>query len=167
MRTRTISFATVLAAVVALFPSSASAETAVKRDQRNDAPAGIDITRVAYAYSDQRVAATVRVPELGATGRMGLSISRFEVFEAGYIAVVRRTADGTVSARLLYFDHFDTTPRPCDVDGTWSRAAGVITVSVPVSCLRRHRTEQIYTSARTLRGERFDDAPAVPRLSRN
>ena len=77
MRTRTITFATVLAAVVALFPSSASAETAVKRDDRNDAPAGIDITRVLYAYSDQRVAATVRVPELAATGRMGLSISRF------------------------------------------------------------------------------------------
>jgi hypothetical protein len=49
MRSRTISFATALAAVVALFPSSASAETAVKRDERNGAPAGIDITRAAYA----------------------------------------------------------------------------------------------------------------------
>ena len=167
MNIRTLGFATVLTAVLALLPASASAETVVRRDARNDAPAGIDITRVAYAYSARRVAATVRVPELARTGRMGLSISRFEVFEAGYIAVVRRTSDGTVSARLLYYDHFDTTPRPCDVEGSWSRAAGAITVGVPVSCLRRHRTEQIYTSARTLRGERIDDAPAVRRLSRS
>jgi hypothetical protein len=166
MNIRTLGFATVLTAVLALLPASASAETVVRRDARNDAPAGIDITRVAYAYSARRVAATVRVPELARTGRMGLSISRFEVFEAGYVAIVRRSSDGTVSARLLYFDHFDATPRPCDVDGTWSRDAGVITVSVPVGCLDGHRRQRIYTAARTLRRDLIDDAPVVRRLSR-
>lgn len=166
MGTRTLSIAALLAVVVTLLPASASAETVVRLDARNDSPAGVDITRVRYAYSVERVAAKVRVPELAPTGRMGLSISRFEVFEAGYVAVVRRRADGTVSARLLYFDHFDTTPRRCDVDGAWSRATGTIRVSVPVSCLDGHRTQRIYTAARTLRGNHADDAPVVRRLSR-
>lgn len=166
MGTRPAIVTLVLAVLLAVLPATASADTTIRRDPRNDAPAGIDITRVRYSYTDNRVSTRVRVPELADSGRIGLSISRYSIFEAGYVAVVRRRSDGTTSRRLLYYNHFDTTPRRCDVDGSWNSSTGIVRVSVPRSCLENHRTPRIYVAARVLRGQRFDDAPPARRLPR-
>lgn len=166
MRLTSIALTAVLAAVLVLLPSNAGAATATRSDSRNDAPARIDIARVQYRHGVHRVSTKVRIPELGRTGRVSLAISRFEIFEAGYVAIVRRRGDGSLSRRLMYFDHFDTTPRRCDVSGSWSLALGLVTVSLPRNCLEGHRTNRLYVAARSIRGERFDDAPAVRRLRR-
>ena len=166
MGIRSIAIAPVLAAVLVLLPATAVADSAARRDSRNDAPARIDVTRVLYQHRVHRVSTRVRIPELGRTGRVALAISRFDIFEAGYVASVRRRSDGSVSRRLGYFDHFETTPRRCDVGGSWNRARGVVTVTVPRDCLKGHRTPRLYVAARSLHGNSFDDAPAVRRLGR-
>lgn len=166
MKVRLAAVGSLLGLAVAGLPSTVNADSVGRVDARNDAPAGIDITRVEYRHHAHRVSARVRVPDLARTGRVSLAISKFDVFEAGYVAVVRRRSDGTVSRRLTYFNHFDTTPRSCRVRGTWDRSDGVVTVSVPRRCLDGHRRERIYTAARALRGGVFDDAPSVRRLQR-
>lgn len=97
---------------------------------------------------------------------MLLRTTKFDIFEAGYIAVLRKRPGGSLSKRLLYFDHFDTHPRRCDVGGSWNARAGVVRVSVPCVCLDGHRRPRLYLEAITAIGQRSDSAPAVKRLAR-
>ena len=124
MGNRLMAIVPVLAAVLVVQPAIAVADSAARPDSRNDAPARIDISRVQYQHRVHRVSTRVRIPDLGRTGRVALAISRFDVFEAGYVAIVRRRSDGSVSRRLGYFDHFETTPRRCDVGGSRTEFAG-------------------------------------------
>ena len=71
----------VTAAVVA----PAAAETVERDDRRGDAPASIDVVHATYSHTHSRVRVVVRVPDLGRGGVADLSISRFELFELGYV----------------------------------------------------------------------------------
>lgn len=166
MRPRTLALTLLITAILSVLPASAAADTATRRDPRGDAPAGIDIVRSHYRHAVRSVSARVYLPALSDTGSVSLAISRFDVFEAGYVAVVRRRADGTVSRRLLYFDHFDYLPRRCDVGGRWNRDTGVVTVKVPRRCLDDHRRPRLYLGARAYKRNRVDVAPPVLRLRR-
>jgi hypothetical protein len=112
------------------------------------------------------VSARVRIPDLGQSGRVLLRTIKFGIFEAGYIAVLRKRPDGSLSKWLFYFDHFDTEPRRCNVGGRWRARAGVVRVTVPRACLDGHRRPRLYVDAIAAIGQRSDNAPAVPRLAR-
>ncbi|WP_370614319.1 hypothetical protein [Mumia sp. Pv 4-285] len=155
------------AAALALSSAPASAEERSRTDRAGDAPARIDLTHVSYRHTEARVSARIRVPDLGRRGRASLAVSRFGIFEAGYVAVVRKKPGRPATTRLLFFDHFDTTPRQCDgLRGSWKRATGTVSISVPRACLDGHRTRKVYVAARTMRGSSFDDARPVRRLAR-
>ncbi|KAA1420111.1 hypothetical protein FE697_019745 [Mumia zhuanghuii] len=163
----TVATAAGCAAALVLAAPPAAADERVREDRRDDAPASIDIARVTYRHTETRVAARIRVPELGRKGRASLAISRFGVFEAGYVAVVRKRPGDRTTTRLLFFDHFDAHPRSCDgLRGSWRRATGTIRISVPRTCLEGHRTRKVYVAARTIRGSSLDDARPVRRLAR-
>ena len=89
------------------------------------------------------------------------------IFEAGYVAVVRKKPGERAKTRLFFFNHFEDSPRACNgLRGTWTRSTGTIKISVPRACLPGHRTRRVYVAARTIRGDAYDDAPAVVRLRR-
>jgi hypothetical protein len=151
---------------LAFIGSPADAETKVRQDGVDDAPAKIDITRVRYSYGDDRVRAVARIPDLGRKGVAALSISRFEIFEAGYVVRIRKRLGEPPRVSLLYFDHFDLHPRECDgLSGAWLDSA--VKLSVETSCLRGHARPRIFTQFGIQRGADFDRAPAVRRLARD
>lgn len=144
----------------------ASAQTVTREDPAGDAPARIDITRVRYAHLDDRVRVAARIPDLGAAGTADLLISRFEIFEAGYVARIRKVTGKQAKVSLLYYDHFDLRKRACrGLTGSWE--ADKIRLKVPRSCLKGHRTTYVFTQFVIARGEPFDEAPAVKRLKRS
>lgn len=106
------------------------------------------------------------MPHLDGPARASLAISKFTIFEAGYVAIVRKTASGEVSKRLFYFNHFELVPRKCKVSGSWNERASSVRIAVPRKCLKHHKKNRLYVAARTIRGKKFDDAPAVRRLER-
>lgn len=103
--------------------------------------------RVQYRHAPRTVSARVRIPDLAQRGGVLLRTTRFDIFEAGYIAVLRKRPDGSLSKRLFYFDHFDVHPRRGDVRGSWRTGAGVVRVSVPRSCLDHNRRPRLYLEA--------------------
>jgi len=144
----------------------ASAQTVTREDRVGDAPASIDITRVRYAHLSDRVRVAARIPQLGDAGTADFLISRFEIFEAGYVARIRKTKDREARVSLLYYNHFDLTKRTCKgLTGMWE--ADKIRLKVPRSCLKGHRTKYVSTQFVIARGEPFDEAPLVKRLRRS
>lgn len=165
MRATRVLVAAVTAMGLTLVGSPADAETKVRQDETGDAPAKIDVTRVRYSYGDDRVKAVARIPDLGRRGEAALSISRFEVFEAGYVVRIRKRLGKPARVSLLYFDHFDLHPRECDgLSGAWRDSS--IRLSVATSCLRGHARPRIFTQFGIQRGDDVDRAPAVRRLAR-
>ena len=146
--------------------TTASAETVRRTDPRGDAPAGIDLTRVSYTHETQRLKVVAVLPRLGDAGVATLSLSRFEVFEAGYVVEIRKRAGHEPRTRLLFFDHFDTEPRACDdVAGTWGDRR--VTLSVARSCLTGQARPRMLAEFTIQRGAEADHAPAVTRLRRS
>ena len=141
----------------------AAAETVVRVDKTGDAPRGIDIDSARYSYAGGEVAVTARVQDLQRMGSASLSITRFEVFEAGYIVRIVKKRGRPAQTALLYFDHFDATERTCDgVRGRWGRSR--IRLVVPTECLRDHRTSSLFVQFGISDAGRVDHAPAVVRL---
>ena len=162
-------FRTLVTTVVALLVCStgaAHAAVAIRDDATGDAPAAIDIKQAQYSYGDGRVRVVSAVPDLGRYGRAELAISRFEVFEAGYVVRIVKKVGEAPTVRLLYYDHFSLKRRACEgVGGRWRDRS--IALRVPVSCLRDHATPRIFVQLSTQRGDRIDRAPAVKRLARD
>lgn len=160
-----------LATVVALLAATVAAapvhaDTRSRTDPAGDAPPGIDITRARYSYEDGHVSVRARVPGLADVGKAELSISRFEIFEAGYVVRLVKRAGQPPRTRLFFFDHFDLTRRPCDdVAGSWR--AGTVRLSVAASCLQGHARRRAFTQVALVRGEDLDFAPEVRRLARD
>jgi len=156
----------VTALALTLTATPAGADTRTRQDPTGDAPAGIDVTRARYTYADGHVRVRATVPELGRRGRAELSISRFEIFEAGYVVRLVKRAGQPPRTRLFFFDHFDLTRRPCDdVTGTWRQ--GTVRLSVATSCLQGHARRRAFTQVGLVRGGDVDLAPAVRRLARD
>ncbi len=144
----------------------AGAETVSRSDARGDAPARIDVTRATYTHSDDHVSVVARIPRLGRQGTAALSISRFEIFEAGYVVEVVKRAGQPARAKLLYYNHFDLLPRSCDdVTGSWGHHR--VTLSVARSCLTGHARDRVFTQFGIQSGSDVDRAPAVKRLRRS
>ena len=165
MRARALWIATVAVMASTLLGTPASAETKVKDDQLGDAPAAIDITRARYVHNDDAVIVVAKIPDLGGAGEAQLAVSRFEIFEAGYVVrlIKRRGEPATVG--LFYFDHFDLLERDCDaVEGAWR--AHSIRIEVSRDCLKGHKRDVVFAQVATIRGEKVDRAPAVRRLAR-
>ena len=154
------------ACTLALVPGSASAATALRSDRRGDAPKSIDITRTTYRHAPARVSVKIRARALDGPGRAELAISKFTIFEAGYVARVKKKANGRVSKRLFYFNHFRLVPRSCKVSGVWNERRSTVRISVPRRCLKHHRKNRLYVAAMTVHGKKFDKARAVRRLKR-
>ena len=152
----------VLATLIAL---PAQAETKVKQDREGDAPAAIDVTRARYSHGETHVRVTARISALGRVGEAALSISRFEIFEAGYVVRIIKHRGKPARVGLFYFDHFDLEKRACDdVSGTWGRTA--IRLKVARECLVGHARPRVFAQFGIQRGQEVDRAPAVPRLAR-
>ena len=66
----------------------AHAETRVKSDRLADVPDVIDISGVRYTHGNERIRVTAQIPHLGSAGEAALSISKFEIFEAGYVVSI-------------------------------------------------------------------------------
>jgi hypothetical protein len=150
--------------VVGIAPAAA-AEIVERRDASGDAPASIDITRATYKHSLRRVSAVARVPGLGQRGSADLAVSRFEIFEAGYVVRIRKRVGEPATVRLLFFNHFDLEPRACDgVRGRWTENR--VALSVPRRCLEGHARRNVFAQVGLRRGQDVDLAPAVRRLTR-
>ena len=153
-------------AAACLAASPAYAETKVKPDQAGDAPAAIDVTRARYTHGDGRVRVVARIPGLGGSGEAGLSISRFDIFEAGYVVRLDKRPGLPATVGLYYFNHFELEKRDCDgVTGKWGKSA--VRLSVARSCLDGHRTRRVFAQFGIAQGERDDFAPAARRLARD
>lgn len=147
----------------------ASAQTVTKDDPSGDAPARIDITKVRYTHESDRVRVSAKIPELGRSGTADFLVSRYEIFEAGYVVRIRQHQDQPAKVSLLYFDHFDLKKRTCKgISGSWGPQ--VVRLKVPRSCLKGHATKYVSTQfliSYGAGGERFDEAPMVKRLRRS
>jgi hypothetical protein len=136
-----------------------------RRDRADDAVARIDIAGARYSYRPARISALARIPDLGRAGDASLSITRFEVFEAGYVLRITKRAGQRPRVRLFFFDHFSLNRRRCNgIRGGWRDRA--IRLSVPTRCLRGHARPQVFAQFGISRGRHLDRAPAVRRLSR-
>ena len=94
-------------------PAPAHAEDVRRADAHGDAPTSIDITSVRYTHSKTRVSVVGTIPQLGQAGEASPSISRFSIFEAGYVVLVKKRPGEAPRVRLAYFNHFDLEPRRC------------------------------------------------------
>jgi hypothetical protein len=161
-----VRIAVVVASIaLSLGVTPALAETKTRVDPADDAPAGIDITLARYSYENGRVSVMARVPHLARRGRADLSISRFEIFDAGYVLRLVKRAGKPPRTRLYFFDHFDLHRRPCDdVRGSWR--SGTVRLSVDADCLEDHARRRIFTQVGLIRRQTVDVAPAVRRLER-
>lgn len=165
--TRIVPTALAAAALTGALATPATAETVVRRDPRGDAPDRIDTTRAAYAHGEHRVRVVARVPKLGKAGTADLLVSRYEIFEAGYVVRIRERRDKPARLRLLHFDHFDLVPVACEgLSGSWGQRR--VRLSVPRSCLTGHATNRVFTQLFIAfgSGEQFDEVRAVKRLRR-
>lgn len=158
--------AALLVAIVTGALPPASAETVHRDDSRRDAPARIDVSRATYTHSQERVRVVARIPNLGRAGTAALSISRFEIFEAGYVVEIKKRAGEPPRTRLLFFNHFDLEPRRCDaVTGIWERRR--VSLTVDRTCLAGHARERVFAQFGIQSGAHVDRAPAVKRLHRS
>ena len=146
--------------------SPAHAQEAQRKDSHGDAPARIDIWSANYTHGKNRVTVVAKIPKLGRAGEASLSISRFTIFEAGYVALIKKRVGHKARVRLTYFNHFDLEPRQCSrISGRW--AVSQIRLSVPRSCLRGHAKEKAFVQFGIQRNLKIDRAPAVRRLARS
>lgn len=156
----------VLAVAMGLPSGGAVAETKTRTDTVGDAPSGIDVATARYSHTSRRVAVRATIPDLQPHGTASLSVTRFEVFEAGYVVEIVKRRSRAPRTRLLFFDHFDTTKRRCaGVSGHWGRAS--IRLSVPLRCLRGHQEPEVFVQFASSDGRRVDRAPAVRRLDQD
>lgn len=166
MRYKHLAISAVVVAMLASGTVSASAETVRRDDPVRDAPAHIDVTRAVYTHSQSRVRVVARIPELGRSGTAALSISRFDIFEAGYVLQIKKRVGERPRTRLYFFNHFDLVPRRCaDVTGVWRTHQ--VRLSVARSCLSDHARERVFAQFGIQRGDQVDRAPAVRRLHRS
>lgn len=143
----------------------AHAETVTRRDRANDAAARVDITRARYTYRPARISVLARIPHLGRAGDASLSITRFDVFEAGYVLRITKRVGQPPRVRLFFFDHFSLNRRRCQgSSGAWGSRS--IRLSVPTRCLHGHARPNVFAQFGISRGRQLDRAPAVRRLGR-
>jgi hypothetical protein len=163
---KTVSVAVTALLCLTLLGTPAQAATVVKEDRANDAPARIDIRRVTYAYGDGQVKVRARIPQLGRAGKADLSITKFEIFEAGYVLRIAKWRGERARVRLYYFDHFSLNRRRCDgIAGQWNDAN--IRMTVPTECLTGHARRRIRVQFGIQHRQDIDRAPAVRRLARD
>ena len=164
--TRIIVLLAVSVLLVAGWPSPAGAEQVRRVDPRGDAPAAIDIWSARYQHREHRVRVVANIPDLGQRGRASLSISRFTIFEAGYVAIIKKRAGKDPQVRLTFFNHFELQPRDCPgVSGSWTDDQ--VKLSVPRSCLEGHARQRVFVQFAILRGSDVDRARPVKRLARS
>lgn len=165
MRAARLAIVMAVVLIATLGASAAHAEPRVRSDRVADAPAAIDVTRVRYSHADHQVRVRARIPDLGAAGVATLAITRFEIFEAGYVVRMVKRLGKPARVRLLYFDHFDLSRRECDgVAGRWNDRS--VRLAVPRSCLEGHAKRRVFVQFGIQRGRAVDRAPAVRRLPR-
>ena len=146
--------------------SAAHAEEVWRDDVRGDAPAAIDARGARYTHGENRVTVVAKLPKLGGVGQAALSISRFTIFEAGYVALITKQAGEKPRVRLTFFDHFKLNPAKCSsISGAWGD--GRIKLSVARTCLLGHAREMIYVRFGIQRGSKVDRVPAVEQLARS
>lgn len=139
-------------------PAEGASKT--RSDPAEDAPARVDVTEARYSYGDNRTSVVITVPELGDAGRVYFRVSRYEIFEAGYVLRLRKQAGEEPRVRLLYYDHFDIKPRACSAKGgSWGD--DTIRMRVSNDCLDGHARRRAFMDLSTATGEQFDEVAKV------
>ena len=152
-----------IVAVWGLATLPAHADSEHRQDARGDAPPVIDVRGVEYSHGTRLVRARAHVPGLGRRGSASISISRFAIFEAGYVLQIKKRLGMPARLRFGFFNHFDLEPRQCSgASARWGDRG--ISLSVPRSCLEGHRTHRLFVQFGLQRGRDIDRAPAVRRL---
>jgi len=166
MRVRELIGIVATTALVVAVAAPARGETVERDDRRGDAPASIDVVHATYSHTHSRVRVVARLPHLGRGGVADLSISRFEVFELGYVLRITNRPGEPPRTQLLFFNHFDLAPRRCTaIAGSWTR--GVIRMSVARTCLVGHAEQDVFAQFGIRHGRNLDRVSAVRRLHRS
>lgn len=128
------------AALVAGATSPAAAERGSQDYVRDNAPAGIDITKLTVRNAAKRFTMTATVRDLGESGRFNFhywSGRRPTPPKRSLIIVVRRV-EGATSAEFLRCGRDECFPDTCDtLRAEWDPAADVVEVSAPQRCYPR------------------------------
>lgn len=166
MRTMKSALVVILGVLLAAtLVTPARADTVHRTDAKDDARPVIDIHGVDYSHDRRRVRAIADIPDLGRSGSASLSITRFTIFEAGYVIQIRKRSGLAARVRLYYFNHFDLEPRRCAaVSGRWGQDQ--IKLGVARRCLDGHIRNRLFVQFGIKRGESVDRAPAVRRIER-
>jgi hypothetical protein len=155
----------VLSVFLALGSSPAYSQTVHRQDAKDDAPATIDVRGVDYSHAKRRVRVEARIPDLGNRGSAALSISKFTIFEAGYVLEIVKRAGKQPKLKFGFFNHFEVEPRECStMSGRWS--GDTVFLSVARKCLVGHVRERLFVQFGIQRGQSVDLAPPVRRLRR-
>lgn len=153
----------VAAIALVLTAAPAHAQTVTRQDRQGDAPPRIDVTSATYTHAADRLRVVAEIPDLGRSGTAALSLSKFGVFEAGYVVEIKKRPGRTPRTALYYYNHFDLEPRACSsVTGVWGRERVIL--SVKRSCLRGHARARMFAQFGIQYGSHVDRAPAVRRL---
>lgn len=133
--------AATVGAALTLAPMSALAQTGSVHDPAIDRPKSVDVTKVTVRHGEDRISATIRIPEL----RLGkLSGTELLLQAKGktkvYAVTVLRNRQGDVVDKALSWrpknDPVEPELLPCTgIKST--HAAKRVTVSVPTACLTK------------------------------
>ncbi|MBO9520586.1 MAG: hypothetical protein J7518_03530 [Nocardioidaceae bacterium] len=111
-------------------------------------PASADVTGVRYIDGEGRTVTRVHVRRLPRAGSVLVRIGPASGVP-GYVAHVTRTRAGVLTTALTR----DGSGVACHLDATWSRAANLVQVTVPQSCLDfgrflvKHRFQAVFRAA--------------------
>lgn len=149
--------AATVGAALALAPLSAQAQTGSVDDPAIDRPKTVDVTKVKVRHGEDRISATIRIPEL----RLGkLSGTELLLQAEGktkvYVVTVLRNRHGDVVDKVLSWrpKNDPVEPELLSCTGIKStHAAKRVTVSVPTSCLTKSAPDTlIRAKVRTVNG---------------
>ena len=148
-----------MAFLLAAPASPAGALTVAVNDPVNK-PANVDIRRVAYSDREAAAVTTVKVRDLGPSGRLVAKIAPQDA-DVIYFATVTRTASGKMTRKLEYVTDISRETHRCGFSASWSAANNIIRVSVPQRCLDFGQFMSKHWMQATLRvGSKSDAAPA-------
>jgi hypothetical protein len=126
----------VAAVLVITTAAPAAADTVSFRDNRGDAPARYDLTRVKVINGQDDVVVTTRVRNLRGdrTQILGFGLT-VAGDEGSYTLHTVRRASGNVTAKLWRYDSDGQTEVACNTRAKWRPAKDIIRVSVAQGCL--------------------------------
>lgn len=142
-----------------MLPAAAHADTVTKSDPVGDATPPTDITRVTYRNGAHATGARIRIPKLQRQGFVLVMIAKPRS-DVGYAAVLQIHSDGSLTKRLMHSTAADWRRVNCRLTARWDTRHGLVSVSVPQTCLNALRGSPNYMMY-VRAGDHGDLAPPV------